>query len=86
MSTSHPNARAGAVFRRIAIFPAVLLIRLYQGTLAPFVGRQCRFHPTCSNYALEALKFHGLLRGLGLTARRVARCHPFSRGGYDPVP
>lgn len=72
--------------RRLAILPAVLIIRLYQATLAPFVGRQCRFHPTCSNYALDALRYHGLLRGLALAARRIARCHPFSKGGYDPVP
>lgn len=71
---------------KLAILPAVLLIRVYQGTLAPFVGRQCRFHPTCSNFALEALDRHGLLRGMAMTVRRIARCHPFSRGGYDPVP
>lgn len=72
--------------QRLAILPAVLLIRLYQGTLSPFLGRQCRFHPTCSNYAIDALRYHGLLRGLVLAARRVGRCHPFSKGGYDPVP
>ena len=74
------------VARRLAIFPAMLLIRVYQGTLSPVFGRQCRFHPTCSNYALEALEEHGLWRGLFLSARRIGRCHPFSKGGYDPVP
>jgi hypothetical protein len=62
------------------------LIRVYQWTLAPIVGGQCRFHPTCSWYGLEAYRTHGLWRGTVLTARRLSRCHPFSRGGYDPVP
>jgi uncharacterized protein len=64
----------------------ILLIRVYQGTLSPFIGRQCRFHPTCSNYAIEALQLHGVLKGCSLAARRIARCHPFHKGGYDPVP
>jgi len=65
---------------------AIFLVRLYQGTLSPFIGRQCRFHPTCSNYAIEALQLHGLRRGCALAAKRIARCHPLSKGGYDPVP
>jgi len=67
-------------------WPLILLIRLYQVTLSPFIGRQCRFHPTCSNYAIEALTHHGMLKGCALAARRIGRCHPFSKGGYDPVP
>lgn len=62
------------------------LIRLYQLTLSPWVGRNCRYIPTCSNYALEALDRHGTIRGLYLTVRRLLRCHPLGRGGYDPVP
>jgi putative membrane protein insertion efficiency factor len=61
-------------------------IRLYQLTLSPFIGRHCRFHPTCSCYAAEAVSAYGLLRGSLLTARRLARCHPFHPGGFDPVP
>lgn len=62
------------------------LVRLYQWTLSPFVGRQCRFDPTCSNYALQALSKHGAIRGGWLALRRLARCHPWGGWGYDPVP
>jgi putative membrane protein insertion efficiency factor len=65
---------------------AVGLIRLYQWVLSPFLGSNCRFHPTCSNYALEALETHGLMKGLWLAIRRVGRCHPWHEGGFDPVP
>jgi uncharacterized protein len=61
-------------------------VRVYQWTLSPFVGRQCRFDPTCSHYALEALSRHGAIRGGWLTLRRLARCHPWGGWGYDPVP
>jgi uncharacterized protein len=62
------------------------LIRLYQWLISPLLGPRCRFHPTCSHYAIEALQRHGLLRGSWLAARRVTRCHPLNEGGYDPVP
>lgn len=62
------------------------LIRCYQWTLSPFIGQACRFSPTCSHYAAEAIERHGALRGLGLSVRRLCRCHPFAPGGYDPVP
>lgn len=64
----------------------VALIRLYQWTLSPFLGQQCRFTPTCSHYAIEALKTHGAVKGLLLTVKRVSRCHPWQVGGHDPVP
>ena len=64
----------------------ILLIRLYQVTLSPLFRGQCRFHPSCSVYAIEAYREHGPYRGTVLTARRLLRCHPFTRGGYDPVP
>ncbi|HEV7368877.1 membrane protein insertion efficiency factor YidD [Arenibaculum sp.] len=63
-----------------------LLVTLYQWTLSPFVGRHCRYLPTCSAYAKEALERHGALRGTGLAVARVARCHPWGGSGYDPVP
>ncbi|MCC7487447.1 MAG: membrane protein insertion efficiency factor YidD [Burkholderiales bacterium] len=66
-----------------------LLLRLidaYRLLLSPFFGQQCRFHPTCSQYASEAIETHGVLRGAGLAARRILRCGPWHPGGVDPVP
>lgn len=65
---------------------ALAAIRVYQLTLSPFIGRQCRFHPTCSHYAAEAIERFGVLRGTWLALRRLGRCHPFHPGGFDPVP
>ena len=62
------------------------LIRAYQLTLSPFIGNQCRFHPSCSNYALEAIDVHGAVKGSWLVLKRLGRCHPFDPGGFDPVP
>jgi len=62
------------------------LIRLYQRLLSPLLGPRCRFHPTCSTYAVQALERHGVVRGSALAARRIARCHPLNEGGFDPVP
>lgn len=64
----------------------VALIRLYQIVLSPFFGQQCRFNPTCSHYAIESIQKHGAWRGLGLTLKRLSRCHPWHAGGSDPVP
>ncbi len=61
-------------------------VRVYQWTLRPLLGGQCRYRPTCSDYALDALREHGGIRGGILAARRILRCHPFAKGGYDPVP
>lgn len=63
-----------------------LLVRLYQWTLRPFIGAHCRFEPSCSHYALEALDQHGAARGSLLAVCRVLRCNPWTPGGYDPVP
>ncbi len=65
---------------------ATALIRLYQRTLSPLLGPRCRFYPSCSQYALEAIRRFGLLRGMALGVARLARCHPFHPGGFDPVP
>ena len=62
------------------------LIRLYQITLSPWLGRQCRYEPTCSHYAAEAVTRFGACRGVWLAAKRIGRCHPWGRSGYDPVP
>jgi len=91
---NQPQAKAEAgpaprfsIASRVLIALGVGIIKLYQITLSPFLGRHCRFHPTCSHYGVEALRTHGPLRGSWLTLKRLSRCHPFSgKGGYDPVP
>jgi putative membrane protein insertion efficiency factor len=62
------------------------MLRVYKVAFSPFFGSQCRFYPTCSDYAREAIELHGPAAGTYLAARRLCRCHPFTRGGYDPVP
>ena len=62
------------------------LIKVYQWTLSAFIGRTCRFEPSCSNYAAEAILTHGPLKGSWLGLKRIARCHPWGDSGYDPVP
>ena len=65
----------------------IACVRFYQRALSPLkAGPTCRFHPTCSQYAIEAIQVHGSLKGTYLAIRRLLRCHPFSRPGYDPVP
>jgi putative membrane protein insertion efficiency factor len=64
----------------------ILAVRGYQVSLSPMLPAACRYHPSCSSYAIEALERHGALRGGWLAARRIARCNPFVAGGYDPVP
>jgi len=64
----------------------VVLIRVYQYLISPMLGQRCKYYPSCSNYAIEALRVHGTLRGAGLAAWRVLRCNPLSNGGVDPVP
>ena len=64
----------------------LLLIHVYRHTLGLFLGGQCRYHPTCSAYALDAIREWGPWRGAWLTVKRIARCHPFAQSGIDPVP
>ena len=63
-----------------------ILIRGYQLAISPLFGPRCRFYPSCSNYAMQAIDEHGALRGTWLTLKRIGRCHPFNAGGFDPVP
>ena len=67
-------------------YPFILLVRFYQVAISPLKPPTCRFSPTCSTYALEALKKYGLLKGGRLAIRRIMRCHPWGGSGYDPVP
>lgn len=64
----------------------ILPVRFYRRFVSPLFGPVCRFHPSCSAYGLEALQVHGAIRGGWLTIKRIGRCHPFTAGGYDPVP
>ncbi len=66
--------------------PLILLIRIYQYAISPWLGSRCRFSPSCSAYALDALQAHGLFKGFWLALKRISRCHPWHPGGYDPVP
>jgi putative membrane protein insertion efficiency factor len=66
--------------------PLLLLIRAYQLGLSPFLGSRCRFYPSCSSYAAEAIALHGALNGSLLAAKRLCKCHPWHPGGCDPVP
>ncbi|MBD8615806.1 membrane protein insertion efficiency factor YidD [Pseudomonas rhizosphaerae] len=68
--------------RKLAIVP----IQFYRYAISPLMANHCRFYPSCSCYALEAIEIHGLLRGSWLTVRRLGRCHPWNAGGFDPVP
>jgi hypothetical protein len=64
----------------------LLVLRAYQYALRPLLGANCRFHPSCSDYSREAIERYGAARGSWLAVRRIARCHPYHAGGYDPVP
>lgn len=80
---SHHPLRRGS--RSVAVAFGVALIRAYQGMIRPHLIGNCKFCPTCSEYAIEALTTLGLRRGAWVAVRRLLRCHPFSRGGFDPV-
>jgi uncharacterized protein len=64
----------------------LILLRVYQLGISPFLGARCRFYPSCSAYAIEAIDRYGALKGSGLAAKRLCKCHPWHPGGYDPVP
>ena len=72
--------------REILITPLILLIKVYQSIISPFIGSNYRFNPTCSNYAIESLKKHGLILGTYYSLRRISKCHPWGGSGHDPVP
>ena len=70
------------MLRKLLIIP----IRLYQYCISPMLGNHCRFHPTCSSYAIEAIEKHGCIKGSWLAIKRIFQCHPWGKSGYDPVP
>jgi uncharacterized protein len=74
------------LLHRLSILPPQLLLAVYRRCISPLLPVACRFAPTCSEYAEEALRSHGLLHGGYLSARRICRCHPFGAHGFDPVP
>jgi putative membrane protein insertion efficiency factor len=71
---------------RLLGLPLIALIRVYQWVISPWLGPRCRYEPSCSHYAVEALKKYGLLKGSWLALRRISRCHPWGGHGIDPVP
>ena len=89
MTTSPPDRPEGLSLPRssgLLAHAAVTLVRLYQMAISPLLGQHCRFEPTCSEYLAQALAKHGAVRGTWLGVCRLLRCHPFSKGGFDPVP
>ena len=82
----HPNTRRPLYYERVIAQLLIALLRFYKRFISPLLGPRCRFVPSCSEYAMQAIAGHGPLRGSWLAARRLGRCHPFHPGGFDPVP
>lgn len=78
--------KAVKTLRSIIVFIPILLIKIYQILLSPLIGQNCRFHPTCSAYAISAIEEHGVIIGSWLSIKRILKCHPLHPGGIDPVP
>ncbi len=74
------------MIKKLIIAPFLFVIKIYQIFISPLTPAACRFHPTCSNYAKQALQKHGLIKGSWFSIKRILRCHPFGDSGYDPVP
>jgi putative membrane protein insertion efficiency factor len=74
------------IFKSIFSLFFLFLIWIYQNLFSPILGKSCRFNPTCSHYGIEAIKKHGPFKGVWLTVKRIAKCHPWGGFGYDPVP
>jgi putative membrane protein insertion efficiency factor len=86
MQSSSAMARISTALRWLVVRLLQLPIVVYRYTLSPLLGPRCRYMPSCSAYALEALQVHGPIRGSWLAFRRITRCHPLREGGFDPVP
>ena len=74
------------MLNKIVIFPFIFIIRAYQLVISPMLGSNCRFMPTCSEYAMGSLKEYGLVKGTFLSIKRIGKCHPWGGHGYDPIP
>ena len=74
------------MINRIVTLPIIVFVKFYQLFLSPIIGQNCRYLPTCSEYALECLKQFGLIKGIFLSFKRVSKCHPWGSHGYDPIP
>jgi len=74
------------MLKKIIQFPFIFLIRFYQTVISPLTPATCRFEPTCSHYSAEAIQKHGVLKGIWLSLKRISKCHPWGKSGYDPVP
>ena len=74
------------MLNKVITFPLIILIRGYQLIASPLIGSNCRFMPTCSEYAINAFKSYGLIKGFFLTIKRIGKCHPWGSHGYDPIP
>lgn len=72
--------------RKILTAPLIILIQAYRYLISPLLGSHCRYTPSCSQYSIEAIESHGVIKGLWLALKRVGSCHPWHEGGYDPVP
>jgi putative membrane protein insertion efficiency factor len=75
-----------SAFSRALAWPLIGLVKFYCLAISPWLGMNCRFHPTCSEYAIDALRQHGVFKGSWLAVKRIGRCHPWGGSGYDPVP
>ena len=73
------------ILKNIIIFPLVCFIKFYQSFISPLIGKNCIFYPTCSQYFIQALQKYGILKGSYLGVKRILRCHPWNKGGYDPL-
>ena len=79
-------SRSSSVLKRLFALPLLALVKFYQLCISPYTPAACRYTPTCSQYAVEALKKYGPIKGSWLTLKRLLRCHPWGGSGYDPVP
>ena len=71
---------------KLTSIPFILMVKLYQNLISPILPKACRYEPTCSEYMIEAIKIHGIIKGIYLGTKRLLRCHPWGGSGYDPVP